>query len=59
MHKKKRQFVIKLKRKRAEKIKKLREDYKKATTETEKRKILSKALKINPNLDPQDFLKNV
>jgi len=51
---KRRQFIIKLKRKRKQKIKKLIERYK---AEENKEKIIEKALKINPNLTKEDFLK--
>jgi predicted RNA-binding protein Jag len=54
---KRRKFIIKLKQKRKKKIKKLREKYKLAKTEEEKRKIIEKALKINPNLTEEEFLK--
>jgi len=54
---KRRQFIIRLKQKRKKKIKKLREKYKKAKTETEKRKIIEKALRINPYLNKEQFLK--
>lgn len=59
MHKKRRQFVIRLKAKRKEEVRKLREAYKRAAGEEEKKRILEKALKINPNLTPKDFLKSL
>jgi len=54
---KRRKFIIKLKQKRKEKIEKLRGKYKLAKNEEEKRKIIEKALKINPNLTEKEFLK--
>lgn len=53
---KRRQFIIKLKQQRRKKIKELKEKYKLAKNETEKEKIIEKALKINPNLTRKDFL---
>jgi len=55
--KKRRQFIIKLKRKRKQKIKKLIEKYKAEENKEKKEKIIEKALKINPNLTKEDFLK--
>jgi len=54
---KRRKFIIKLKQKRKEKIEKLRGKYNLAKNEEEKRKIIEKALKINPNLTEKEFLK--
>jgi hypothetical protein len=59
MHKKRRKFTIRLKAKRKEEIKRLREAYRKAVGEQEKKGILEKALRKNPNLTPEDFLKNL
>lgn len=56
MHKKRRKFVIKIKQKRKEKIKKLKEEYLAAKTEEEKQKILAKVVKINPDLSINQFL---
>lgn len=56
MHKKRRKFVIKIKQKRKEKIKKLKEKYLAAKTEEEKQKILAKVVKINPDLSINQFL---
>ena len=51
-----RRFKINLRRKRREKIKRLKEKYKAAKTEGEKIKIIQKALKINPNLEGKDLI---
>ena len=51
-----RRFKINLRRKRREKIKRLKEKYKAAKTEEEKIKIIQKALKINPNLEEKDLI---
>ncbi|MEO0254710.1 MAG: DUF6800 family protein [candidate division WOR-3 bacterium] len=48
------------KRHRKLKIKKLREKYLKAQTEEERKKIIEKALKVNPYLkNAEDFLKPI
>ncbi len=47
------------KRHRKWKVKKLREKYLKAQTEEERKKIIEKALKVNPYLNVEDFLKPI
>lgn len=59
MHRRRRQFVIRLKAKRKKEVRKLREAYKRAASEEEKKRILEKALKINPNLTAKDFIKSL
>lgn len=54
--KRKRTSRIKLKRKRRQKIDKLRRKYKTAKKEEEKKAIVEKALKINPNLTKETFI---
>lgn len=54
---KRRRFIIRLKRKRREKIRKLREKYQKAKTKEEKEKILEKILKIAPHYPIEEILK--
>ena len=53
---KRRKFEIKKKRKRREKLKKLRGLYSQAKGEKEKEKIFEKALKISPWLTKEEFL---
>lgn len=53
-----RKFIIKLKRKRKEKIRKLKEKYLNAKSKEEKEEIIKKALKINPNLN-SDYFENL
>ena len=53
---KRRKFEIKKKRKRREKLKKLRGLYSQAKGEKEKDKIFEKALKISPWLTKEEFL---
>lgn len=56
---KRRRFIIRLKQKKRKKIKKLIEKFRLAKTEEEKKKIIEKALKINPHLTEEEFLKRV
>jgi polyribonucleotide nucleotidyltransferase len=53
---KRRQFEIRKKRKRKQKIKKLREKYFKAKDEKERMKILEKMKKICPHLSEKELL---
>lgn len=55
---KRRRFIIRKKRKRREKIKKLKEKYLEAKSKEEKEEIIKKALKINPNLN-SDYFENL
>ncbi len=51
--------ILKRKRKRREKIRKLREKYLRAQTEEERRKIIEKALKVNPYITEKEFLEPI
>ncbi len=51
--------ALKKRRHRREKIRKLREKFKLAKTEEEKRKILEKVSKISPSLKVEDFIASV
>ncbi|MCX7779042.1 MAG: hypothetical protein N2259_02255 [Patescibacteria group bacterium] len=57
--KKRRKFLIKLKQARKKKIRKLQEKYILAKNETEREKIIEKALKINPFLTREEFLAQI
>ncbi|MEO0275796.1 MAG: DUF6800 family protein, partial [candidate division WOR-3 bacterium] len=51
--------LLKRKRKRREKIRKLREKYLKAQTEEERKKIIEKALRVNPYITEKEFLEPI
>lgn len=55
--KQRRRLQIRLKQKRRETIKKLKEAYKKATTKEEKEKIIEKFRRKLPHLNLTDYLK--
>ncbi|MGB9847890.1 MAG: hypothetical protein ACPLKV_01620 [Minisyncoccia bacterium] len=55
--KQKRRLQIRLRQKRRQTIKKLKELYKNATTKEEKEKIIEKFKRKLPHLNPSDYLK--
>lgn len=55
--KQRRKLQIRLRQKRRETIKKLKEAYKKAATKEEKEKIIEKFRRKLPHLNPADYLK--
>lgn len=54
---KRRQFIIRAKRKRKQKIRKLKDKYLEAKSKSEKEKILEKIKKIAPHYPDQEILK--
>lgn len=56
---KRRKFQIRAKNKRKKELKKLRSQYLKAKTNSEKEKILEKVSRISPLLSKEEFLKSL